>query len=266
MNKKQVVIFILLCLVASIIILALFSWNKKVDAPIIDQQLPPLTQEKTCELKKYDMDCKIVEFLEKDLAWINNKSAKAFCSYNFLGGDENLFYLKVLCESFYVSNNEFVCPSDKDLNDCFLSKKCESCEKRSIQPRIVLDSGIMVPVKIVKSNNGFVLTKPADGSLYDKSIKEIFPSEIIPKISLTTNEKDLQLINIARSEEHFKAKASFNIDKMLSDECNITSDCPAIPAGYTAKMNCPIKTNCVNAKCAIGCYDFIDHEISPLKK
>jgi hypothetical protein len=221
-----------------------------------------LDNPENCLAAKYGMDCGIVKFLETELAWTNNEKAKAFCSYDLLGEEGSNIYLRVFCEGFYVNDKETVCPDPDSANKCFVSKDCGKCVKNTITPRLISDSGISIPARLTKTETSFVLSKPADGSGYAESLKEIFPVEFRDKLS--QSREDLSLVSIERAEDYFKTKAFFTIDKTLDFSCEKSSDCPEVPGEYAALSRCPHQMDCVNKKCAVGCYDFIDHESLPI--
>ncbi|MFA5087377.1 MAG: hypothetical protein WC470_03715 [Candidatus Paceibacterota bacterium] len=220
-----------------------------------------LSNSEKCPGAEYGMDCEIVKFLEANLAWTNNEKAKAFCSYDFLGEEGNNIYISAFCESFYVNDKETFCPDSDSANKCFISKDCGKCEKNTIAPRLISDSGISVPARLTKTETSFTLAKPLDGSGYSKSLREIFPAEFRDKLS--QSRKDLSLISIARAETYFNVRAFFATEKILDFVCEKSADCPEVPGEYAMRSNCPFQMNCIDKKCVVGCYDFIDHETLP---
>lgn len=262
MDKKYVSCIILVGLVVFVSEAYFYYFSNK---NVVRSNLPSVENTENCSVGKYTMDCNITHFLEKKLASKNRDDAKIVCSYIFLGEKDNQVYVRAMCESFYLTNKEITCSSDKDMDDCFLSKKCENCETKSIEPRLALDSGVSVPVRLTKSGNTFELTLPEEGSTYDESIRRIFPADIVTKIS-SSNVIDLELLNIEKIEALFNTKATFTIDKILNTNCKKTIDCPTVSGDYSILSNCPHRMNCISDKCAIGCYDFIDHEALPIRK
>ncbi|MFA6252230.1 MAG: hypothetical protein WCX74_02415 [Candidatus Paceibacterota bacterium] len=219
-----------------------------------------------CDLRKYDMDCKITKFLEQNLAWANKSEGIDFCAYDYLGGKEGNVYLKAFCEEFYVSDKEMVCPNKEILNKCFVSKdksECSECSVKDAPKHIVQASGVSVPVRLTESGESFTMWTPRDGSLYDKDLRAEFPADIYPLVS--KSKKNLGAITLERAEDYFGAKAVFNVEKTLEDSCNSALDCSDVPGEFTMKSNCPYEMRCIDGKCVVGCYDLIDHFELPIE-
>jgi hypothetical protein len=216
-------------------------------------------------LKDYSLDCKITKFLEENLAWTNNKEGMDFCAYTLLGEKDDKIYLKAFCEEFYVSREKKVCPDEKSLNDCFISKTkegCSACKNETIEPRIVSGSGVSIPVRLTKSGDSYILWTPRDGSLYDKDIKAEFPSDIISLLSNT--KRNLESISVERAEIYFNTNAVFNSKKILDQSCQYSVDCGEVPGEFAVLSNCPHTMKCIAQKCNVGCYDFIDYKEMPI--
>jgi hypothetical protein len=262
MDKKYISCIILVGLVVFVCEAYFYYFSNKNE---VQSNLPSVLNAEDCSVGKYAMDCNITQFLEKKLASMNRDDAKIVCSYIFLGEEGEQIYIRAMCESFYLTSKEITCSNDKDMEDCFISKKCDNCETKSIEPRLALDSGVSVPVRLTKLGNTFELTLPEEGSSYDESIKRIFPAKMITRIS-SSSVIDLELLNIEKVETLFNTKATFTIDKALDTSCNRTIDCPAVSGEYSILSNCPHRMNCISNKCAIGCYDFIDYETLPIRK
>lgn len=259
MSKRKgigiILIIIIVVLVIGIVGSVYFFNQKQKNNPQV------LNNPEKCSAVKYGLDCDIVKFLETDLAWTNKENAKAFCAYEPLGEEGNNIYLSAFCESFYVNDKEIICPNADASNKCFISKNCAQCETKTITPRLVSDSGISIPARLTKTATGFTVSVPEDGSSYQKSLEKIFPAEFRNKLS--QSRKDLSLISIERAEDYFNVKAFFAIEKTLDIDCNVSADCPQVPGEYAMRSNCPHRMDCIDKKCAIGCYDFIDHESLP---
>jgi len=218
-----------------------------------------------CDFKNYEMDCGIVKYLEENLAWSNNKEGVDFCSYEYLGRSEDNIFLTALCEEFYVSSGELVCPDEETLDKCFVSKdksECSACTTKVINKHLVEGSGVSIPVRLTVNGGTYNLWTPRDGSLYQKDLKAEFPDSIYSL--LLKVKKNLKSINIERAENYFSAKAVFNIKKIFDNSCNYAIDCPEVPGEYAMLSNCPHEMKCIDSKCAVGCYDLIDHEDLPI--
>ncbi|MCK9577976.1 hypothetical protein M0R01_00590 [bacterium] len=221
----------------------------------------------SCDFRKYDMDCKVVKFLEENLAWSNKAEGVNFCSYEYLGEKENNIYLVSSCQEFYISDSQMVCPDKDILEKCFVSKdksECSECEIKDIDKRIVEGSGVSIPVRLTTNGNTFSLWTPRDGSLYQKDLKAEFPKDIYNLLSET--KKNLKAINIERAENYFGANATFDIAQTFDESCSNSLDCPKVPGEYAIKSNCPYEMRCVEKKCSVGCYDLIDHLDLPVLK
>jgi hypothetical protein len=219
------------------------------------------SEEVKCEEKSYGFDCDIIQFLKENIGWKNIDNAKLFCSYDKLGNEGDVSYLNVSCESFYVVNKQVVCPDDKSRNDCFIDKKCDLCEKQDIEPKLALDSGVVIPVRLTKSDQGYSHEEPLDGSLYSESLKKIFPANMIEKLS--NSKVDLTGINREMAEKSFKVKAYFEVKSITSTACNKDDDCSNVVMPDAMMSDCPRVMKCINDKCTTGCYDMIDHEELP---
>jgi len=214
------------------------------------------------------IDDKIILFLEENLAWTNNENSKAFCSYELLGEEDNKIYLWALCEEFYVANKQIICPDEKAREDCFLSKtgeECNLCEEETVEPRIVKGGGVSVPVRLTKIEESFNLWTPRDGSLYSEDIRNEFPSNLVNKV-FNPRQKDLSEINIEKAEKYFNVKAKFDVGEIFNKDCNVKSDCGNAPGEYLMLSSCPYQMKCIENKCAVGCYDFLDPQRFPIVK
>lgn len=212
------------------------------------------------------IDDKIILFLEENLAWTNNENSKAFCSYELLGEENDKIYLWALCQEFYVADKQLVCPSEEASNSCFVSKtgeECNVCEKRGIKPRIVTGGGVSIPVRLKKQEETFELWTPRDGNLYAEDIRREFPNNLANKV-FQPREINLSEINIERAENYFNVISKFNIAQTFEKSCNIISDCGDTPGEYLLLSSCPHQMKCIDNKCAVGCYDFLDPERFPI--
>ena len=258
MNKLILILLILLAL-------GLFLFFEKNE----NNQLNDIAKEdfSLCEEESFGLDCDIVNFLKENIGWKNREQAKLFCSYKKLGEKDNEIYLHTYCTSYYVANKEMVCDDEESLEKCFLRKdkssSCMGCEELEIPAKIVTDSGVSIPVKLTKTDNGFDFEVPEDGSQYGPSLKRIFPADIITEIS---KGHDLADINIALAENSLGVNAHFNVMKVLNESCETKSDCPPVPGEEMMKSSCPREMKCVNKKCNVICYDFIDHSDLPKLK
>ncbi|MFA5178543.1 MAG: hypothetical protein WC427_03220 [Candidatus Paceibacterota bacterium] len=258
-NKKNSLVVLIICLILILGTGSYWFFNQ-----LTANQTKLIENNKPVEELNNDFDIKIIDFLKQNLAWKNNSNAQIFCAYEHLGETENEIYLKVLCESFYVHNKETICPDSETGNQCFVYQKCENCEIKTIDPRLIQDSGISIPVKLVKKDNYFEMFIPSDGSLYDKTLREIFPAEIIEKMRF--DKIDLQDIIISQAEKYFQTKAFFEIFEKTDYACEKNSDCSDKVGDYALLSKCPAKAICLEKKCTIGCYDFINHEELPIIK
>lgn len=278
MEKKNILIIVLLLAIAALVyyVFSLFyardnSIISTINNPIKSVETKVETKGRSainlasCNFGDYKEECKIVKYLEENLAWTNNKEGINFCSYDYLGKKDNNIYLKALCQEFYVSSGELICPDDKTLDKCFTSKNrevdCLDCTTKTVASRIVEGGGVSIPVRLTEQGDSYVLWTPRDGSLYDKDIKAEFPTEIAGLLSKSV--KNVEAINVERAESYFGVKAVFNVKKAFENSCTSTLDCQAIPAEYAMLSNCPHTMKCVDSKCSVGCYDFIDHEELP---
>lgn len=224
------------------------------------------TIEKTKEI--IIIDDEITIFLEENLAWTNNENGKAFCSYELLGEEDDKIYLWALCQEFYIADKQIVCPDEDVKEACFLSKtgdECDLCEKIEVEPRIVTGGGVSIPVRLTKSEESFYLWTPRDGSLYAEDIRREFPIDLANKV-FQPREINLSEINIERAENYFSVKAKFNVGEIFEKDCNIKSDCGDTPGEYLLLSTCPHQMKCLDNKCAVGCYDFLDPERFPIVK
>ncbi|MCK9393427.1 MAG: hypothetical protein WCX30_01195 [Candidatus Paceibacterota bacterium] len=278
MKTKDILIIILLLILGGLAyyVFSVFYLNPNL-APVEVQTVPEVkevtipTKGKStlvldnCDLQNYGLDCKITKFLEENLAWTNNSEGMDFCSYDMLGEIGDNIYLVALCQEFYVSREEMVCPDENTLNKCFVSKdksECSACRSQAVDSRIVQGGGVLTPTKLTKQGESYVLWVPRDGDLYDKDIAAEFPSEIM-NVMLKSS-KDLEVTTIERAEKYFGAKASFNSKKITENSCTSSIDCGDVPGEFAILSNCPHKMRCVDAKCNVGCYDFIDHKEMPV--
>jgi hypothetical protein len=255
---KRIIFILATILVAGILFLA-----GPAISPLHDQPTAPPSVERECPALSYGLDCSIVSFLEKELAWTNKDGAKAFCAYGLIGESGNEKYLKAFCSSFYVLDKETVCPEEES-EKCFLSRDCSGCTERGVTPRIVQDSGISIPIKLTIKDSGYVLDKPSDGSSYGPSMLRIFPKDIIGKIE--SDKGDISSIAIGMAEDHFKVMAKFDPVKELGQSCNTHYDCASADNADVSVPDCPKSNRCVDNKCMVGCYDFIDHQYLPIKE
>ena len=258
-NFKKIINILAIGLILIFIILVGYFLNQKIENLKTLNQINIINEQ-----EKYSFDGKIINFLKENLAWKNNSNAEIFCVYEHLGEKENEIYLKVLCESFYVHNKETICPDAETQNQCFIHHDCNACETRTITPKLVTDSGISIPVKLVRKENTFEMFIPSDGSLYDKTLREIFPLEFIEKLRLS--KIDLQDIIINQAETYFQTKAFFEVFENTSYVCEENSDCSDKIGEHALQSQCPAKGICLEKKCTIGCYDFINHEELPIIK
>lgn len=250
-------------LILSIIFFLFAGVNEnKTEAPTIQSEQSN-NKQYVCPEEEFGLDCEIISFLKKEIGWINDKRAESFCAYILIGGRENETYLKTACGSFYVSRKQIVCPDDESSNQCFSYKNCGNCQTEDIEPRLVQDSGISIPVKLIKSDNGYSLEKPGDGSTYIPTMRKIFPADIIDKIS--ANQDSPFSLVVPMAEKHFKVKSFFSVKRETENECSRDEDCIVLPEDML-KSDCPREGKCMNKKCMVGCYDFIDHEILPIRK
>lgn len=254
---------IILLLVAIAVIAILFFAGPAISPSHDQSTAPPLREAPDCPALSYGLDCATVSFLEKELAWTNKEGAKAFCAYKLIGESGNEKYLKVFCSSFYVLDKEMIC-SEEEMEKCFLSRDCSGCTERTISPRIVQDSGISIPAKLTVGDSGYVLDKPSDGSSYGPSMAKIFPRDIINKIE--SDKDDISSIVIGIAEDYFKVPAHFDPVKELGGVCNDHYDCASIDNTDIEVPDCPRSNRCVDNKCMVGCYDFIDHQYLPIKE
>lgn len=214
----------------------------------------------SCDFRSYEMDCKITKFLEENLAWSNKEEGVNFCSYEYLGRQEDNIYITALCQEFYISKRKMVCPNTEILNKCFVSKdksECSECNTEPIEKRIVEGGGVSIPVRLTSNGDSFIMWTPRDGSFYQKDLVREFPKNIYSLLS--ESKKNLKAINIERAESYFGASAFFNAEKILEDPCASSLDCKTVPGEYALKSNCPHEMRCIDKKCNVGCYDLIDH-------
>lgn len=210
----------------------------------------------------------IILFLEEELAWTNNENGKAFCSYELLGEENDKIYLWALCQEFYVADKQMVCSDEETKDSCFLSKTsdgCNSCQKIEVEPRIVTGGGVSVPVRLTRTEESFDLWIPRDGSLYSEDIRREFPNYLVNKV-FNPKQADLSKINIEKAENYFNVKSKFNIAKTFDDYCDIDLDCGEVPGEYLLLSTCPHKMKCLNNRCSVGCYDFLDPQRFPIVK
>ncbi|MFA5012966.1 MAG: hypothetical protein WC520_00160 [Candidatus Paceibacterota bacterium] len=229
----------------------------------LDQQPVIENEEPGCALQKYNLDCDITAFLEKEMDYSSadaTRDSKNFCAYEVLGEKDNQIYIKLLCKEFYLSDKEIVCPNSETLNECFLNKQCGDCETKTIAPNIVLATGTGTHARITREETGFTLWLPGSGSAYGKDLAAVFPPEILQKQTTI----DLNMILVERAQEYFNAKVKFNIDKTFETSCQKIADCGVVPGEFAMQSHCPHEMNCINNKCVVGCYDFTDHQEMPI--
>ncbi|MDD4409712.1 MAG: hypothetical protein PHW52_03635 [Candidatus Pacebacteria bacterium] len=253
MNKKIIYLFLLIVLCGCLILIQSAHSpedKSKVSSDANQQSLPK------CSEESYGLDCSIVNFLKENLGRNNKSEAKVFCYYNKIGEKDNEIYLRASCGSFRIISSEMVCPDEKTNDECFITKKCGYCTEKGIEPRIIQDAGVVIPVKLTRTDDGYKMETPSDGSLYQKSMERIFPAEILEKIVADTS--DIFSMTIKLAENEMKTKAYFEVKKITETSCQGDSDCPEINEGNRVEADCPLKMNCVDKKCTIGCYDLID--------
>lgn len=225
-----------------------------------------------CDLANFGMTCDLVKLLEENLAWTVYKNGVDFCAYESLNKEGTPLYLQVLCQEFYLQDQEIVCPDRDSREECFITKDenrtvCqEKCEIKEVTPYLVNGGGVSIPVKIIEEDDGrFTIWEPRDGSFYMKDLQEYFPAEILENLE-NVDGATLGNRNIERAEKYFNTKIHFEVAGELETECQKSSDCGDLPSEYALKSNCPHRLKCLENQCVAGCYDFSDNYELPILK
>lgn len=224
-----------------------------------------------CNLGKYEMDCDVVAYLEEELAWTTEDAGIDFCAYALLGEEGESMYLQAHCEEYYIQDEKIACPDDRSIQECFSAKDAqekvceEKCKTQKVEPYLVTGSGVSITLKLTKTDNGYDMWQPRDGSFYLEDLRANFPKEIFDKIE-DVDGGMLQSIIVERAEKYFGLEVSFEVYEETGKSCEVYAGCGRLPFEYAIKSDCPYTLKCLGGRCVIGCYDFSDYTRFPTIK
>jgi len=209
--------------VAGLAIVAVLATIQK--SRLVEQIGVVSPSDRSCDSEAYGMDCRIVKYLEENIAF-TSRGGTPFCSYEQLGPEkEGVLYLYVLCEELYVRDG-----------------------------KLLTGGGLSGPVRLTRTaDGGLAYWMPRDGNAYAVDMQKNFPKEYRDAY-YDTDVGRLHSVNEERAERAFRMDTDYTIEKATDHTCDTVLDCET-PKEFLIQSRCPFRSKCLDGKCAVICPD-----------